>query len=76
MKGSTGVFLSACSMKEIQIGRAARAPLSFDPRELLSSKPTQTEARRDGVYPMNQASAKSLDVPVFPATGLPRLLAL
>ena len=53
---STGVFLKALSIKEIQMGSAARAPVSFFPKEVLSSKPTQTPARREGVYPTNQAS--------------------
>ena len=34
-----------------------------------SSKPTHTPATSFGVKPMNQASLKSLVVPVFPAAG-------
>jgi hypothetical protein len=45
---SIGVFLKAWLIKEIQMGRAARAPVSFFPNEALSSKPTQTPARREG----------------------------
>jgi len=44
-------------MNSNQIGKAARAPVSFLPSEIcLSSKPTQTPLVICGVKPMNQAS--------------------
>ena len=35
----------------------------------MSSKPTQTAARRSGVKPTNQASRWPFEVPVLPAAG-------
>jgi len=60
---------SAALMNSIQIGNAARAPVSFAPRDFFSSYPTHTPAVNDGEKPTNQASVKSLVVPVFPASG-------
>ena len=56
------------------MGKATRAPSSFRPSVWWSSNPTQTPAVKEGENPMNQASVKSLVVPVLPATG--RLSAL
>lgn len=64
-------------MNEIQIGKAARDPVSPLPNGSAgSSLPTHTLVTTSWVKPTNQASAESLVVPVFPATGLPKLLAL
>src|SRR3954471_704759 len=58
---------SAVFMKCVQIGSAARAPLR--PTGWLSSKPTHTTVSSSGVKPANQASRRSLVVPVFPAAS-------
>ena len=52
-------------MNCVQIGSAACAPLR--PTGWLSSKPTQTTVSSSGVKPTNQASRRSLVVPVLPA---------
>ncbi len=44
--------------------------------DVPSSLPSQTPVTRCAVYPMNQASRKSCDVPVFPAAGQPGNAAL
>ena len=54
-------------MNCVQMGSAACAPLR--PTGWLSSKPTQTLAVSCGVKPRNQASVKSLVVPVLPPAG-------
>src|SRR5215831_16137916 len=56
-------------MKSIQTGKAACAPVSFSPRVFFSSNPIHTPQVRLGEKPINQASVKSLVVPVFPARG-------
>lgn len=54
---TSGLPLSASFMNSIQIGSAARAPVSFFPSEIcLSSKPTHTPEVICGVKPINQAS--------------------
>src|SRR5262249_48265523 len=58
---------SAVRMNYVQIGSAARAPLS--PTGRLSSKPTQTTVSSSGVKPANHASRRSLVVPVLPAAS-------
>lgn len=60
---------SAVSIKSIQIGKAALAPVSLLPRVFFSSKPTHTPQLMEGENPTNQASVKSLVVPVLPATA-------
>ena len=62
-------------MKSVQIGSAAWAPVSPEPRNVISSKPTQTPVATSGEKPTNHASAWSFVVPVLPATGRPRLRA-
>ena len=62
-----GVPASARFMNCVQIGSAACAPDS--PTGWLSSKPTQTTVRSSGVKPTNQASRRSLVVPVLPAAS-------
>src|SRR5712671_1360770 len=59
----------AVFMKLIQMGSAARLPVSFGPSVFFSSKPTQTPQVIDGENPTNHASVKSLVVPDFPASG-------
>ena len=54
-------------MNCVQIGSAACAP--DNPTGWLSSKPTHTTVRSSGVKPTNQASRKSLVVPVLPAAS-------
>ena len=54
-------------MNCVQIGSAACAPDS--PTGWLSSKPTQTTVSSSGVKPTNQASRRSLVVPVLPAAS-------
>ena len=54
-------------MNSVQIGSAAWAPLR--PTGWLSSKPTQTTVSSSGVKPTNQASRRSLVVPVLPAAS-------
>ena len=49
------------------MGRAACAPR--EPTGWLSSNPTQTTVSSSGVNPANQASRKSLVVPVLPAAS-------
>ena len=56
-------------MKSIQMGSAATAPVSLLPRVFFSSKPTHTPHVIDGEKPTNQASVKSLVVPVLPPRG-------
>ncbi len=46
----------AAFMKVIQMGSAARAPVSFSPRDWRLSKPTQTPQVTEGEKPRNQAS--------------------
>ena len=58
---------SARFMNCVQIGSAAWAPLR--PTGWLSSKPTQTTVSSSGVKPTNQASRRSLVVPVLPAAS-------
>ena len=58
---------SALFMNCVQIGSAACAPLR--PTGWLSSKPTQTTVSSSGVKPTNQASRRSLVVPVLPAAS-------
>src|SRR5271165_5573258 len=59
----------ATRMKSIQIGSAAAAPVSLLPSVFFSSKPTQTPQVIEGEKPTNQASVKSLVVPVLPPSG-------
>ena len=54
-------------MNSVQMGSAAWAPLR--PSGWLSSKPTQTTVSSSGVKPTNQASRRSLVVPVLPAAS-------
>src|SRR5687768_16742561 len=54
-------------MKSTQIGTAALDP--DNPVGALSSKPTQTTHSRSAVNPANQASRRSLVVPVLPAAS-------
>lgn len=56
--GNFSVSLPAMAafMKVIQMGRAARAPVSFSPRDWRLSKPTQTPQVMLGEKPRNQAS--------------------
>ena len=63
-------------MKSIQMGSAACAPVSFGPRLLFSSKPIHTPQVMEGEKPTNQASVKSLVVPVLPASAYFMVLAL
>src|SRR5215469_15109793 len=60
---------SATRMKSIQMGSAATAPVSLLPRVFFSSKPIHTPHVIDGEKPTNQASVKSLVVPVLPPSG-------
>jgi len=53
---SSLLSLIAARIQVIQMGRAARAPVSFSPKVWLVSKPTQTPQVTDGEKPMNQAS--------------------
>src|SRR5579863_7829530 len=61
-KAPTSLPEVAAVMKFIQIGRAARAPVSFAPSDRFSSKPTQTPQVIAGEKPTNKASVKSLVV--------------
>src|ERR1700691_1760198 len=57
---SPGSFpANAAFMKSIQTGSAARAPLSFAPKDFFSSWPIQTPLLVAGENPLNQASVKS-----------------
>ena len=60
-------------IKRTQIGAAAPPPVKPWPERpiigSLSSYPTQTEAEKSLVNPLNQASLELLVVPVFPAAG-------
>ena len=56
-------------MNSIQMGKAASPPDSLGPKVFFSSKPSHTPQVMEGEKPTNQASVKSLVVPVFPATG-------
>jgi len=55
-RGILGVFLSASLIKSIQIGKAARPPVSLLPNGLPLSRPTQATATNEGLNPLNQAS--------------------
>ena len=67
MNASVSWPLIATFITSIHAGRAASAPVSFGPSVFFSSKPTQTPQVIEGEKPTNQASVKSLVVPVFPA---------
>ena len=54
-------------MNAVQMGKATCEPLN--PTARLSSKPTHTTVSRSGVNPTNQASRRSLVVPVLPAAS-------
>ena len=57
VKSSGDIPANACCINSIQIGSAARAPVSRFPSEIcLSSKPTQTPLVICGVKPINHAS--------------------
>jgi hypothetical protein len=62
-------------MKSIHTGSAVTPPVSFLPNIFFSSKPIHTPQVMEGEKPTNQASVKSLVVPVFPANGCFRDLA-
>ena len=66
--GTLGWPASARIMNCVQMGSAACAPLRAR-RGWLSSKPTHTTVRSSGVKPTNQASRRSLVVPVLPAAS-------
>ena len=66
-RARSGGRQSALIMKLVQMGSAACAPLR--PSAWLSSKPTQTTVSSSGVKPTNQASRRSLVVPVLPAAS-------
>src|ERR1043166_662842 len=68
-KSSVSRPVSATFMNCIQTGSAATAPVSLLPSCFFSSKPIQTPQVSEGEKPMNQASVKSLVVPVLPASG-------
>jgi hypothetical protein len=55
-KVSLGLLAMAERMKSIHMGRAARAPVSFSPRDWRLSKPIQVPQVTDGEKPTNQAS--------------------
>ncbi len=56
-------------MNDFQIGPAATAPVSLEPRDFRSSNPIQETATMLGEYPAKRASVESSVVPVFPATA-------
>ena len=58
-------------MKSAQMGNATRAASASRAMVAGWSKPTHTPATIDVEKPTNQASLKSLVVPVFPPTGKP-----
>ena len=64
---SSGGRRAAAFMNSVQIGSAACEPVR--PIGWLSSKPTQTTVSSSGVKPTNQASRRSLVVPLLPAAS-------
>src|SRR6185436_19928536 len=62
-----GRAASAVRMNAVQMGSAACEPLR--PIGWLLSKPTQTIVSSSGVNPTNQASRRSLVVPLLPAAS-------
>src|SRR5438067_5173904 len=68
-KISSGCSTMGTRMNCSHIGRAAKAPASLLPSDFFSSKPIQTPHVIDGENPINQASVKSLVVPVLPPRG-------
>ena len=53
---SFGRSASATFMNDIHMGSAARAPVSFSPRDCRSSKPIHVPQVMEGEKPMNHAS--------------------
>src|ERR1035441_9922980 len=62
---SSSLPAMAARMKLIQMGSAVTAPVSLSPRDSRLSLPTQTPQVTEGEKPRNQASVKSLVVPVL-----------
>ena len=69
MNCSSSLPAMAARISVIQMGRAARAPVSFSPRDSRLSYPTHTPQVTEGEKPRNHASVKSLVVPVLPPSG-------